>query len=163
MSYLILFGFGCPMIIVLIYISVVVHMIILFFSKKYLPIKFTVSDFSISIKLLYVVLFTNHVLTAVFWISNDFILPQCLLIFLVIFWIFVLINSELFSPIFDSIKLLISSNLAICSLRGQHTSQLTEINSNIQLQNDGQSTNSNAKIKVLHKNFFFYFFVDQCR
>jgi len=85
-TYLILFGFGCPSIIVVIYISVFFNMILLLCSKNYLNIQFTTSDYSISKILLYIVLFVNHLLSLVFWISNKFVLPEIMISFLSLFW-----------------------------------------------------------------------------
>ena len=85
-TYLILFGFGCPLIIVLIYISIFFHMILLLLSTQYLKIQFTTTDYSISKSLLYLVLFVNHLLSLVFWISNKFVLPEIMISFLFLFW-----------------------------------------------------------------------------
>ena len=85
-TYLILFGFGCPLIIVVIYISIFFNLILLIFSKRYLNIQFMTSDYSISKMLFYLVLFVNHLLSLIFWISNKFVLPEIMISFLFLFW-----------------------------------------------------------------------------
>ena len=101
-TYLILFGFGCPLIILIVYASVFFHMLLLLHSKKYLKIKFFRSEYSMSIHLLYVILFLNHCLSICFWISNDFVLSELFITFLILFWSFIFL--QIFFPaIFDYI------------------------------------------------------------
>ena len=61
-------------------------MILLLFSKRYLNIQFTTSDYSMSKSLLYLVLFVNHLLSLVFWVSNKFVLPEIMISFVSLFW-----------------------------------------------------------------------------
>ena len=77
--YLILFGFGCPLIIVFVYVSVFFHLIHLLVLKIYLNVKFTTSDYSYSVNVLYFVLLLHHLLILIFWISNDFVLPYIMI------------------------------------------------------------------------------------
>ena len=105
-TYLILFGFGCPLIIVVIYISIFFHMVCLLLSKRYLNIQFPTSDYSISKSLLYLVLFVNHLLSLLFWISNKFILPEIMILFVSLFWCIVSVQniSFLYCQKGDNIK-----------------------------------------------------------
>ena len=84
--YLILFGFACPLIIVIIYVSVFFNLIYFLFQKIYLNVKFKTSDYSYSINILYFVLFLHHLLSLMFWISNDFVLPEIMITFICVFW-----------------------------------------------------------------------------
>ena len=68
-------------------------MILLLCSKNYLNIQFTTSDYSISKILLYIVLFVNHLLSLVFWISNKFVLPEIMILFVFLFWFIVFVQN----------------------------------------------------------------------
>ena len=85
--YLILFGFPCPIMIILVHTSVVIHFIILLFKKEYLKVTIMSSDYSISIYLLHFSLFINHMLALMFWISNNFALEELLIVFVCFFWV----------------------------------------------------------------------------
>ena len=105
--YLILFGFACPLIIVIVYVSVFFHLIYLLFQKNYLNVKFKTSDYSYSINILYFVLFLHHILSAVFWISNDFVQPKIMIAFICVFW-----SLHLFWDIYVSCALILNISLS---------------------------------------------------
>ena len=71
-------------------------MILLLLSTQYLKIQFTTTDYSISKSLLYLVLFVNHLLSLVFWISNKFVLPEIMISFISLFWCVIFVQNIYF-------------------------------------------------------------------
>jgi len=103
--YVIMFGFGCPLICVLIFLAFISHLIhygirVILFQKNMM-----FGDHRYSSKILYLCLLSNHLLGLYFWRSNDFYLDTLLILIIVFCWIYLAwktsINKELVFPSWD--------------------------------------------------------------